>query len=188
MMGSIEAMHERDRHLISRWAARLSGQIVDAGCGPGHWTDFLDKHGSNVRRSRAGVHRTGEGAVSGLPFRVAPFDALDLPVGRAVGILTWYSVIHLEPERVPVVLDEFARSLEPDGRLLLGFFEGARLQPFSHAVTTAYFWPVDEMTRLVGDAGFLVEEVHTRADPNTRPHAAIVARRVGADPASVPAY
>ncbi len=123
-----------------------------------------------------------------IPFRVAPFDALDLPVGRAVGILTWYSVIHLEPERVAVVLDEFARSLEPDGRLLLGFFEGARLQPFSHAVTTAYFWPVDEMTRLVGDAGFLVEEVHTRADPNTRPHAAIVARRVGADPASVPAY
>ncbi len=143
VLGSIEAMHEPDRQLIFRWASQLSGRIVDAGCGPGHWTDFLSKLGSDVE----GVDLVpafidqAQARFPNVPFRVAPFDGLDLPAGRVAGILAWYSVIHLDPGRVPVVLEEFAHSLEPDGSLLLGFFEGARLEQFPHAVTAAYFWP-----------------------------------------------
>ena len=189
VLGSIEAMHEPDRQLIFRWASQLSGRIVDAGCGPGHWTDFLSKLGSDVE----GVDLVpafidqAQARFPNVPFRVAPFDGLDLPAGRVAGILAWCSVIHLDPGRVPVVLEEFARSLEPDGSLLLGFFEGARLEQFPHAVTAAYFWPVEEMTRLLENAGFVVEEIHTRVDPNRRPHAAIMARRVAAHAASTPA-
>ena len=188
-LGSIEAMHEPDRQLIFRWASQLSGRIVDAGCGPGHWTDFLSKLGSDVEgvdlvptfidQARARFPK--------VPFRVAPFGGLDLPAGRVAGILAWYSVIHLDPGRVPVVLEEFVRSLEPDGSLLLGFFEGARLEQFPHTVTSTYFWPIEKMTRLLENAGFVVTEIHTRVDPNRRPHAAIIARRVAANAAPTPA-
>lgn len=119
-------------------------------------------------------------------FRVAAFDALDLPAERTAGILAWYSLIHLDPERVPAILEEFARSLQPGGSLLLGFFEGARLEQLPHAVTTAYLWPVEGMTRLFERAGFVAEELHNRVDPNTRPHAAIMARRLTADATPTP--
>jgi SAM-dependent methyltransferase len=189
VLGSIEAMHELDRQLIFRWASQLSGRIVDVGCGPGHWTDFLSKLGGDVE----GVDLVpafvdqAQARFPNVPFRVASFDSLDLPAGRVADILAWYSVIHLDPGRVPVVLEKFARSLEPGGSLLLGLFEGARLEQFPHVVTAAYFWPVEEMTRLLENAGLVVEEIHTRVDPNRRPHAAIMARLVAADPASAPA-
>ncbi len=48
LLGSIEAMGKPDRQLISRWAGRLAGRIIDAGCGPGHWTEFLSKFGIDV--------------------------------------------------------------------------------------------------------------------------------------------
>jgi len=57
-------------------------------------------------------------------------------------------------------------------------FEGTRVEPFPHAVTTAYFWPVEAMSQRLVDAGFHVEATESRVDPGKRPYAAIVARRV----------
>jgi hypothetical protein len=82
----------------------------------------------------------------------------------------------------PTVLDEFRRCLRDDGTLLVGFFVGNRLEPFPHTVTTAYSWPVDELTQVVTDAGFVVRDVQTR--PNSaRPdrwHGSMVAERTSA--------
>lgn len=66
--------------------------------------------------------------------------------------------------------------LVPGGSLLLGFFEGAD-EEFAHAVTTARFWSIDAMTRILDDAAFDVIDAETRQDPGARPHASIVARR-----------
>lgn len=84
-------------------------------------------------------------------------------------------MVHIEPERLPVILREFTRCLAPNGTLLLGFFEGSCVEPFDHAVTPAYFWPVEEMSRLLRDAGLDVVEVQTRTDAGSRPHAVIEA-------------
>ncbi|MBC7595929.1 MAG: methyltransferase domain-containing protein, partial [Kineosporiaceae bacterium] len=35
----------QDRLLVAKWASDLRGSVIDAGCGPGHWTDFLRKRG-----------------------------------------------------------------------------------------------------------------------------------------------
>jgi hypothetical protein len=123
-LGAIEDMHELDRRRISRWAEEISGPVIDAGCGPGHWT---------------------------------------------------YSLIHLTPAELPQILSELARVLRPQGHLLVGFFDGAAAEPLDHAITKAYYWSVDQMSRLLQDAGFEVLDVETRQDPGNRPHAAIAA-------------
>ncbi|GAA1245739.1 class I SAM-dependent methyltransferase [Prauserella halophila] len=196
-----ELMAEPDRNLVARWAASVDGRIVDAGCGPGQWTDFLrrntdehstddhtiDEHSVRVGSRVEGVDLVPEfvdiarARFPSTPFRVAELDALGVPDGSVAGILSWYSIIHSRPDDVPRILGEFARCLRDGGSLLLGMarqVDGSRVEPFPHAVTTAYFWPVEEMSRLLLDAGFHVEESETRDDPGHRPHAALVARRV----------
>lgn len=56
-------------------------------------------------------------------------------------------------------------------------FDGTRVEAFPHAVTTAYFWPIEEMSQRLVAARFEVEATESRVDPGRRPHAAIVARR-----------
>ncbi|MBB5953540.1 SAM-dependent methyltransferase [Saccharothrix tamanrassetensis] len=181
LFGSQEAVHELDRELVSRWAGEVSGRMIDAGCGPGQWTDFLRRQGCDVEGVDlvprfVGIARS---RFPGNSFRVAELDDLGVPDRSVAGILSWYSIIHTGPDDVPRILGEFARCLCDGGSLLLGMFEGARVEPFPHAVTTAYFWSVEEMSRRLVDAGFRVEATESRVDPGQRPHAAIVARRVG---------
>jgi hypothetical protein len=60
---------------------------------------------------------------------------------------------------------------------MLGFFEGAQLETFDHAIVTAYRWPVAELSQELSAAGFDIVETHTRTGPGARPDGAIVARR-----------
>lgn len=111
-------------------------------------------------------------------FELGSLDQLSDGDGSVGGILAWYSLIHNEPSTVPAVLEEFARVLKPDGALLLGFFIGAEVEPFDHAVVTAYRWSPDAMSHQLCTAGFEVTETHTRTgrNPKPRPHGAIIAQ------------
>lgn len=176
-LGAMENVHELDRRRIERWAVEISGPVIDAGCGPGHWTDFLHQRGVDVR----GVDLVPEFIESArsrfpeVPFRVCSLRALDVADGSVKGVLAWYSLIHLAPAELPLVFSELARVLGPEGHLLIGFFDGAFAAPLVHAITEAYCWSVDETSHLLKDAGFHVLEVETRHDPGSRPHAAIAA-------------
>ncbi|MFE5307880.1 class I SAM-dependent methyltransferase [Isoptericola sp. NPDC056605] len=189
LFGSMDAVHDDDRALVERWAAGLTGRVVDAGCGPGHWTDFLarqglDAEGVDLAEPFLALARA---AYPGVPFRRASLADLGVPDGGLGGVLAWYSLIHTPPEAVAGtggdgtgvddVLAELARAVAPGGGLLLGFCRGPRVEPFDHAVTTAWFWPVDELAARVVRAGFDVVETAERTDPGVRPHGAISARR-----------
>jgi len=179
LFGSISSTHPADQQLVLEWAKGLSGRVIDAGCGPGQWTDFLHSAGVSVE----GVDlvpafiETARQSYPDARFSVGSLAKLPTADRSLAGILAWYSVIHTPPADISRILDEFARCIKPGGGLLLGFFEGPTLEVFPHAVTPAYFWPVEEMSARLQKAGFTVVNTHSRVDPEARPHAAIVALR-----------
>ena len=48
-LGSLTSVHPADLQLVTAWANRLDGPVIDAGCGPGHWTGHLAARGVNIR-------------------------------------------------------------------------------------------------------------------------------------------
>lgn len=183
--GRIEQMDERDVALIRRWRDETPGSLLDAGCGPGHWTQLLRDGGS---RDAGGLDVSAEFLRfarenhPGLRFQLGSFDQLPQREASVGGILAWYSLIHTDPDEIPAVLTEFARVLVPGGSLLLGFFAGAPREPFDHAVTTAWYWSADVLEELLADAGLDVvfREAREReaGEISARPHGALIARRV----------
>lgn len=177
--GSIEANHPTDRELVTRWAAGVHGRILDLGCGPGQWTHLLQVHGCEVY----GVDPVpafvehARGHFPDVVYAHGTAQHLDEPDGALAGVLAWYSLIHLPPRELDDVLTEVARCVRPGGGLLLGFFEGPTNEPFDHAIVTAHWWPIAELSARVRQAGFTVTETHTRTDPGRRPHGAIAAVR-----------
>lgn len=177
-LGSIEAMHEQDRALISAWASSASGPILDAGCGPGHWSGWLHGRGHDV----VGIDLVPEfvdSARARFPgVRFERGSLADLAAGDPVGgILAWYSLIHTAPEEVPGILEGFRARLAPGGTVLLGFFEGPSRQSFHHAVAPAYYWSAEDLSDLLRSAGFAVGATERRTSDAHRPHAAVAARR-----------
>ena len=176
-LGAIDDMHELDRNRIEHWAQEISGRIIDAGCGPGHWTNSLHKRGADI----SGIDLVPEFIERArlrfpdVSFQVSSLRALEDADGSLHGVLAWYSLIHLPPAELPPVLSELARVLSPQGHLLVGFFDGGPAEPFDHAVAPAYYWSVDQMRSLLHDAGFRVFDTEARQDSGSRPHAAISA-------------
>ncbi|WP_194421917.1 class I SAM-dependent methyltransferase [Microbacterium abyssi] len=179
--GSIEQMDAADRNLIAQWRETTTATLLDAGCGPGLWTDFLhDGH-----RDVVGLDISEEFLASArrtyphLRFEAGSFRTLPVADASLGGILAWYSLIHTPPAEIPAVLREFARALKPDGSLLIGFFDGPPREPFAHAVTEAYFWSIEALSHLLETAGFTIVSTQRRsraaAEVSTRPHAAATA-------------
>ncbi|UEJ83012.1 class I SAM-dependent methyltransferase [Brachybacterium halotolerans subsp. kimchii] len=194
VLGSVEQMSGTDRRHIEDWARRMragttadeagivddggGGLILDLGCGPGHWTAHLAAQGHHmlgidpvpafVDRART-VH-------PGVEYRLGDVLAPGVEDDSCAGVLAWYCLIHLPPERMQEALASIGRVLRPGGALLLGFFDGPRIEPFDHAITTAHFWPVAELERLLTEVGFTVSAVEQRTDPGARPHGSIGAR------------
>lgn len=180
-LGSVEQMATPDRELISEWRDSCSGPLLDAGCGPGHWTELLSQDGRDVLGVDLSEEFIGHAraAYPDVNFERGDFRRLPLQSHSLGGILAWYSLIHTEPSAVPQILEEFARVLRPGGSALLGFFGGTDGEEFDHAVSRAYFWSLEGMNNALKAAGFKVVESHQRTVPGSRPHAAVIARRPG---------
>lgn len=149
LLGSVESLAEADIALVREWALAIEGPVHDVGCGPGQWTHLLRGLGADAR----GIDPVAEfvelarATYPGESFSVGRAEAIGADEGTIGGVLAWYSLIHTAPENLPDALRELHRILAPGGGLAVGFFEGPDLLPFEHAVTTAFFWPMD---RLVG--------------------------------------
>jgi SAM-dependent methyltransferase len=173
-------VHPSDLHLVTGWADGIEGPVLDAGCGPGHWTAHLAERGVDARGidQVSRFIRHARRAHPGVPFDVANMAALPEASGSIGGVLAWYSLIHHEPAELRAVLAEFARVLRPGGGLLVGFFFGPAHERFDHAVVSAFRWPAEALGEELREAGFEILEAHTRTGRGYRPHGAIVARRV----------
>ena len=49
LLGSMSSVHPSDLQIVSAWASNVEGDLIDAGCGPGHWTNFLNQRGVSAR-------------------------------------------------------------------------------------------------------------------------------------------
>ncbi|WP_229074916.1 bifunctional 2-polyprenyl-6-hydroxyphenol methylase/3-demethylubiquinol 3-O-methyltransferase UbiG [Actinoplanes sp. DH11] len=177
LFASADKVHRDDLAFIRQHLS--GGRLLDLGCGPGHLTAYLHGLGNDV----TGIDLTPEfvahavAAFPGIPFRLGSMDELDIT--GVDGVLTWYSLIHRRPPEMDGVLAMLRRTLRPGGTLVIGFFDGDVVAPFDHKVTTAWFWPVDELSRRLRDAGFteIAREQRETERPDRR-HGALAVRAV----------
>ena len=177
-LGRMAATAEADRELIARWARGCRGRIVDAGCGPGHWTAYLHDLGLEIEGVDP-VERFVKIAREQHPhvtYRQGSFAGL--PAGFYGAVLAWYSVIHIPPQELPGTLASLRDSLQPRGSLLIGFFAGDRVEAFPHAVVSAYYWPLQDLGSLLERSGFEVLDLEHRRAPGARDHGSICCRAV----------
>jgi SAM-dependent methyltransferase len=178
LFGSTQQVHADDLAFIARHLAGRSGTVLDLGCGPGHITGYLRSLGVDatgidlvpefIAHARA-THPDGS-------YQLGSMDSLDVADHSVAGILAWYSLIHLPPQRLDGVLATLRRAIVPSGALVLGVFDGDAVEAFDHKVVTAYRWPVDELVERLTRAGFTeVERLRRPTDATHRPHAAIAA-------------
>ncbi|WP_059010681.1 class I SAM-dependent DNA methyltransferase [Streptomyces specialis] len=163
-----------------------TGPVVDAGSGPGHVTAFLAALGLDIRGIdlSPGMVAEARRAHPGLRFDVGTMTALDLPDGALAGLVAWYSIIHVPPDRLPGVFGEFHRVLASGGRLLLAFQVGDEprhvTEVFGHPVTLDFhrLRPA-RVAELLERTGFVVDARLERApDASERsPQAHILAHR-----------
>lgn len=180
--GTIEQMDARDAAVIESWRDGTDGPLLDAGCGPGHWTGFLSRGGRSVQGIDLSAEfvATARALHPGIRFDLGSFRDLPLEAGSVGGILAWYSLIHTPPDDLPAIFVEFARVLAPGGSILIGFFDGEPRECFAHAVAPAYFWSAGALAALLADAGFEVVSTEVRGrepdEISVRPHGSLVAR------------
>ena len=173
-------VHGDDLALINRHLSIRPGTVLDAGCGPGHLTAHLrslDVEAVGLELVPTFVDHARAAYPDGR-YVLGSMRQLPLPNRSVAGVLAWYSLIHVRPDELDRVLAELRRVVNSAGALVAGFFEGDAVAPFDHKVTTAYFWPVDELAARLERAGFTEVERCRRPgtpEPGHRPHAAIAA-------------
>ena len=171
LFGTIDKLAERDHDTITTWRDSTTGRLLDAGCGPGLWSQELTAGGV---REVVGLDASAEFVAAArlrypdVGFQRADLAALPLGDGSIGGILAWYSIIHTPPADLPAILDELARVLTPGGSALIGFFDGEPGEAFDHAVHTAYYWSAEALGGLLAPYGFVVEQMSARQDPGAR--------------------
>lgn len=162
------------------------GPVADVGCGPGHVTAYLSGlgvHAFGIDLSPAMVAQARR-RHPGLRFEVGSMTDLPLADGSVVGLLAWYSLIHVPDDAVPPVMAHFRRALSPGGLLALGFHAGDRS---SHKTEGYGGHPMNVLVhgrtpeRIAGwvrEAGFKVE-AQILLDPDDPVPGGIVFARTG---------
>lgn len=183
LFGMIDSTHPIDRELVRLWASGLSGEVLDVGCGPGQWTDFLVRRGVTARGIDPVPAFVEHARMQhpGLRFDVGRCESLDAQTATLGGVLAWYSLIHHEPATISPALAEIARVLRPGGGLLIGYFDGTRVESFDHAVVAGYRWTADALGDHLAATGFEVVESTTRSAPGQRRLGSISAVRTHPD-------
>jgi SAM-dependent methyltransferase len=160
-----------DRQLLDRFAASVRdvGLVCDMGCGPGHVARYLHERGVQV----CGVDLSAEMVdrarrlIPAVEFQQGDMMALDIPDETWVGIVAFYSLIHIPRTDMLHALDELRRVLRPGGVLLLSFHIGDDTLHLDDlwgqkVCVDFFFFRSAEMAGYLTSAGFEIEEIIER--------------------------
>ncbi|WP_020419455.1 class I SAM-dependent methyltransferase [Amycolatopsis sp. ATCC 39116] len=180
------------RGMLSAFAELVTGPVADVGCGPGHVTAHLAELGTQAFGVdlSPGMVEIARRSYPRLRFEVGSMTALDVPDGSLGGILAWWSIFHVPPAVLPTVFAGFARALEPEGHVLIGFHAGnAQLQPktaYGHPVDyDAYLLPPDHVAKLLKRAGFDIA-ARVELEGSKHPQAILLGRKRTARRSALP--
>jgi len=160
------------------------GPVADVGCGPGYVTGYLHEAGVDV----FGIDLSPEMIAIArrdypdLRFEVGTMTDLDLADDSVVGIVAFWSVIHVPDQAIPGVFEQFRRVLRPQGLLLVGFHVGDETRHRSTGYTgrpinvDSYHRRPSEMMDWLRDAGFSIEAELVIGPDEGVPGAVIFAR------------
>ena len=160
------------------------GLVADVGCGPGYVAGYLhdagvDVLGIDLAPEMIAIARHDHPA---LRFEVGTMTDLDLADDSVVGIVAFWSVIHVPDHAVPGVFEEFRRVLAPEGLLLIGFHVGDETRHTSEGYTGRRI-NVDSHHRRpstvrgwLRDAGFTIDAELVLRPDDAVPGAVIFAR------------
>ncbi|WP_235934047.1 GNAT family N-acetyltransferase [Paramicrobacterium chengjingii] len=174
------------RHLLDDFSSRVTGHVVDAGCGPGRVAGYLAGRGVDVSGFdlSPGMIAEARQRHPNVAFRVGTLEKLDYADGSLGGIVAWYSIIHTPEHELSTIASEFRRALSPDGVLLLSFQAGASQSvPIASAYGhndldyVAIRHSPEAIIAALESAGFAIElnAVQAAAPPEHYPQAYIVA-------------
>lgn len=155
-----------DRAMLAGFAelvrAAGAGPVADIGCGTGRVTSELSRLGLTVSGIdlSPGMIAAARRSRPDLRFGVGSMLALDLPDGALGGVVAWYSVIHIPPERRPEVFAEFSRVLGPGGLALIAFQVGDEplhlAEALGHPVSLDFHrLQPDDIAGLLDEAGLI---------------------------------
>ena len=141
------------------------GRVADVGCGPGYVTGYLHDAGVDV----FGIDLSSEMIAIArrdypdLRFEVGTMTNLDLADDSLVGLVAFWSVIHVPDHAIPGVFEQFRRVLRPHGLLLVGFHVGDETRHTSEGYTgrpinvDSHRRRPSTMMGWLRDAGFTIE-------------------------------
>jgi ubiquinone/menaquinone biosynthesis C-methylase UbiE len=138
--------------------------IADLGCGPGHVSAWLARHGApavGIDLS-AGMIAVGRRDYPGVEFRQGDFLELPAGDGEFGAAVALYSIIHLEPGELRRAFAEIHRVLRPSGLLLVAFHIGSQVRHVTdwlgHEVDVDFrFLEAAHVTEAIEGAGLAVE-------------------------------
>lgn len=161
-----------DRELLDQFAdaVRDQGLVCEIGCGPGQIARYLKDRGVTIR----GIDLSHEMIKCAtrlnpdISFEQGNMLELTAPDASLAGIISFYSVIHLEREDVGAAVKQMSRALQPGGRLLVSFHGGeGKLhrdewydRPVDIDVT---LFAKEEMSDYLEAGGFEIERIVERA-------------------------
>jgi SAM-dependent methyltransferase len=160
-----------DRQLLDRFAesVRDIGPVCDLGCGPGHVARYLHARGVEVVGIDLSTAMIGQARRLNPSIEFRQGDILSLAANDEswVGIVAFYSIIHIPRAEMRNALAELRRVLRPGGTLLLAFHIGDETihldEWWSQQVSLDFFFfRTDEMEAYLRDAGFEIEETIER--------------------------
>ncbi|MDF3416199.1 methyltransferase domain-containing protein [Sulfitobacter sp. M57] len=152
----VGATVEKDAMLPAFLAALPAGaEVLDLGCGPGHFAAAIAAQGHHVTATDAVQEMVDMAAQhAGVTARLARFDQI---TGTDIydGIWANFSLLHAPREAMPTHLAALHRALKPRGifHIALKSGEGSKRDSLDRLYT---YYTKEELTGLLNTAGFTV--------------------------------